>query len=317
MRVAVLLLALCAGAVHAQTTPEALAMLRKIHQATQKLSYTGTFVWQQGGRSEISRITRLADRAGDIEKLEALDGEPREIVRTRDIVRCFLPESRTVKIERRGDRRGFPALLPDHFIELARHYVITKGEKARIAGFDCESVELAPRDELRYGYRFWADAATGMLLRAQTVNDKGETVEQFSFTQLTIGGVTRDKVRPRHSARDWRVEDATAAPANLAASGWTVGADLPGYRKVGEVRRKLRDAPAVGQVVYSDGLAAVSVFIEPLAGRAEPVLTGLSSLGAVNIFTRQVANHLVTVVGEAPAASVQRIGRTVEYRRPQ
>jgi sigma-E factor negative regulatory protein RseB len=317
VRAFALLLACCAGLAQAQTTPEALALLRKVHQATHKLSYTGTFVWQQGGRSETWRIARLADPAGDIEKLEVLDGVPREIVRTRDTVRCYLPDSRTVKVERRGDRRAFPALLPDHFTELARHYVIAKGENARVAGYDCESVVLSPRDDLRYGYRLWADSATGMLLRAHTINEKGETVEQFWFTQLAIGAVPRDKVKPSHAARGWRVEDAAATPAKLADAGWTVNADLPGFRKVGEVRRKLRDAPAVGQVVYSDGLAAVSVFIEPLAGRTEPARTGLSSLGAINIFTREVANHLVTVVGEAPATSVQRIGNTVEFRRPQ
>ena len=69
--------------------------------------------------------------------------------------------------------------------------------------------------------------------------------------------------------------------------------------------------------MYSDGLAAVSVFIEPLEGRRDPVRTGLANAGAINIYTREVANHMVTVVGEAPAVSVQRIADAVEYRRPQ
>jgi negative regulator of sigma E activity len=43
---------------------------------------------------------------------------------------------------------------------------------------------------------------------------------------------------------------------------------------------------------------------------------GLASLGAIHIYTREVANHRVTVVGEAPAASVQRIANAVEYRQP-
>ena len=317
MRAWALLLALGAGLAQAQTTADALALLRKIHLATQTLSYTGTFVYQQGDRSETSRITRIADAAGGIEKLEILDGVPREIVRTRDTVRCYLPESQTVKVEPSSDQRTFPALLPDRIIDLARHYVITRGESARIAGFDCDSVTLTSRDELRYGYKLWADASTGMLLRARTLNEKGETVEQFTFTQLSIGNVARGKVRPSHAARSWRVEDAAAAPANLAEAGWIVNADLPGFRKIGEVRRRLRESRAVGQVVYSDGLAAVSVFIEPLAGRSEPGRTGPSSLGAINIYTREVANHLVTVVGEAPAASVRRIADRVEFKRPQ
>jgi sigma-E factor negative regulatory protein RseB len=89
---------------------------------------------------------------------------------------------------------------------------------------------------------------------------------------------------------------------------------LPGFRKIVEVRRMMRDAQPVAQIVYSDGIAAVSIFIEPISGREERPRTGLAGMGAVNVYTREVAEHLVTVVGEAPAASVQRIADTVEYR---
>src|SRR6185295_19577771 len=97
---------------------------------------------------------------------------------------------------------------------------------------DCEAVVLAPKDDLRYGYQLWSDVNTGMLLKARIFNQKGETVEQFSFTQLEIGNVPRDRVRTRHAAQKWRIEDAAVAPANLGRSGWTVGAELPGFRKI-------------------------------------------------------------------------------------
>jgi sigma-E factor negative regulatory protein RseB len=109
------------------------------------------------------------------------------------------------------------------------------------------------------------------------------------------------------------VEQAGVAPADLAQAGWSVSAQLPGFRKIVEIRRMLRDTQPVAQMVYSDGLAAVSVFIEPMGSVANARI-GIASMGAVNVYTREVANHLVTVVGEAPAASVQRIGNTVEYR---
>jgi sigma-E factor negative regulatory protein RseB len=96
-----------------------------------------------------------------------------------------------------------------------------------------------------------------------------------------------------------------------------MGADLPGFRKIIEVTRSLGAARPASQMVYSDGLAAVSVFIEPLAGRSEAVQTGPSSLGSFQIYTREVANHVVTVVGEAPPASVQRIAAGVEFRKPR
>jgi len=306
-----LTLALISGAVQAQA-PETLAWLRKMQDAAQKLSYTGTFVYQNAGRSETSRITRFVEASGnDIEKLEVMDGVPREIVRTKDTVRCYLPGARLVKVDRRTER-GFPALLPERISAVAKNYDITLGETRRIAGYDCQAVVLTPKDNLRYGYRLYADNASGMLLRAVTFDASGEQIEQFMFTQLVIGGVTRDMVKPRHASRNWRVEDAEAAPAR--ANGWGLSSELPGFHKVVELKRRLSDSRPAAQMVYSDGLAAVSVFIEAVEGRPEPVRPGLASMGAIHMYTREVANHVVTVVGEAPAASVQRIANAVEYR---
>ena len=310
-RTLAVVVAMSAGLVQAQS-PDALALLKRIHEATQKLSYTGTFVYQNGGRSETSRITHYVDASGDIEKLEVMDGAPREIVRTKDTVRCYLPDSKVVKVDRRSVERDFPALLPAQVTALARHYDIQLGDTRRIAGYDGRAVVLTPRDNLRYGYRLYADAASGMLLKAVTFDPEGQDIEQFMFTELKLGHVSRDMVRPRRTGGSWKIEDAAAAPASLA--GWSLSAELPGFRKVIELRRKLESKP-VGQVVYSDGLAAVSVFIEPLEGRS--ARTGLASMGAINIYTREVANHMVTVVGEAPAVSVQRIADAVEYRPQQ
>ena len=305
-----LTLALISGAVQAQA-PETLAWLRKMQDAAQKLSYSGTFVYQNAGRSETSRITRFVEASGDIEKLEVMDGVPREIVRTKDTVRCYLPGARLVKVDRRTER-GFPALLPERISAVAKNYDISLGETRRIAGYDCQAVVLTPKDNLRYGYRLYADNASGMLLRAVTFDASGEQIEQFMFTQLAIGGVTRDMVKPRHASRNWRVEDAEAAPAR--ANGWGLSSELPGFHKVVELKRRLGESRSAGQVVYSDGLAAVSDFIESLERRSDPVRPGLASMGAIHMYTREVANHVVTVVGEAPAASVQRIANAVEYR---
>ena len=308
-------LLLCwAGAGLAQSTPEAQAWLEKIHRATMQLSYRGTFVYQHAGHTETSRITRFTDRHGDIEKLEVLDGVPREILRTRDAVKCYLPESHTLRIDRRGARRAFPRLLPADLGELAASYELSLGSVGRIAGFDCQEVLLKPRDDMRYGYQLCADTKTGMLLKARIVDAKGDTVEQFSFTQLSIGGVTRDQVRARHTTAKWHVEDADAEPADFEAHGWTFGGGVPGFRKVAEVQRRIRSSRSVGQVVYSDGLAAVSLFIEPMHERKEAFHPGLSSMGAVHMYSRRVGDYVVTAVGETPAASVQKMADSVEYR---
>ena len=314
----IVLAAAWAGVAQAQptSTEEAVQWLGKIYQATRNLSYTGTFVYQQGDHSETSRLVRRVGTHGSVEKLEALDGAPREILRTDDEVKCYLPDRQTVKIDRRSDRRRFPALIPAQIGALEEHYTITKGEINRIAGYECQSILLTPKDDLRYGYKLWADLATGMLLKAVTLDERGKTLEQFTFTQLSIGPVSPSQVRPPQTPASWHVEDADVAPVDISAKGWSVSADLPGFKKVIEVKRMLHASRQVDQVVYSDGLAAVSVFIE-LPRDGKPQRMGLSSVGAINIYTREVANHVVTVVGEAPALSIRRIADTVQFHSPR
>jgi sigma-E factor negative regulatory protein RseB len=144
-------------------------------------------------------------------------------------------------------------------------------------------------------------------------------VEQFSFTELQIGGrIDREKVKSRFAGkgRDWRVEQSAIVEANLASLGWVLTSLPPGYRKVTELRRSVGASPDVGQIVVSDGLAAVSVFVEPLGARTNQPQEGLARHGALNVYVRKLENHLVTVVGEVPEESVRLIAHNVEYRRP-
>lgn len=315
--------ALCAallawsGVAHAQFPPDALDWLRRIYQATESLSYSGTFVYQQGDSSETLRITRFADSRGGVEKLEALDGSPREVVRELDTVKCYLPDTQTVKVDRRVDQRGFPALLPQQIERLADNYGAALAGTGRVAGLEAREIVLAPRDGFRYRYRLWAHVATGMLLKAAVLDDKGVTVEQFTFTQFKPGRVTREKLKPSYAASKWRVQDDASAPANLAEDGWTLSAEIMGYRKVAEVKRRLGESRRVGQVVYSDGLAAISVFIEQRRDEPDQMQAGLAGKGAVNLYSREIAGHVVTAVGEAPAVSVQGIADVVEFHPPR
>jgi sigma-E factor negative regulatory protein RseB len=317
-RAVALSLVWAAGSALAQTSPEeGRAWLERIYQATQALSYTGTFVYQHDRRSETSRVTRMASAQGSIERLEVLDGEPREIVRSKDGVRCYLPQTRTLKVDRHGVSKRFPAMLPEQLNELLKHYTVRVGAPDRVAGRGCRSISLQPKDHYRYGYELCADLATGMLLRSVTLNEAQVPVEQFTFTQLEVGEVLPEAVEPRHATRAWRIEEASVRPADLGAEGWRVDSDLPGFRKIVEVVRVLREREPVGQLVYSDGLAAVSVFIEPARGREDSMRRGATAIGGINIFVRDVEDHIVTVVGEAPAASVRRIADRVRYERPK
>ena len=301
----------------AQTENPAVQWLQKIYAATQKLSYTGTFVYQQGATMEMSRISRYVDASGAHEKLEALEGGVREVIRSAGQVTYFLPGSMTVKIERQIVSFAFPALLPAQFRELSESYAVSIRETERVAGFECQVIMLEPRDQLRYGHKLWADLNSGMLLKSRAFNEKHEPIETFAFTQLQIGNIDRDKVKASFAAhpKDWRVENSDLKVASLENSGWTVRTPPPGFRKIGEMRRNVGSIQDVGQIVLSDGLAAVSIFIQPVSGR-QSAAAGVVRQGPINVFTRKIGDYLITVVGETPPESVKLIANAVEYRKP-
>jgi sigma-E factor negative regulatory protein RseB len=70
---------------------------------------------------------------------------------------------------------------------------------------------------------------------------------------------------------------------------------------------------SISQIVLSDGLAAVSIFIEPMPH--VQAAQSLSHQGAVNIYKRPYGNHVVTVLGEAPAGTIMQIANSLEFRK--
>ena len=314
---AVLLLALSAQTAWAEG--DALSWLERIHAATQTLSYSGTFIYRSGDQSETSRIFHSVGRRGTLERLETLDGQAREIVRSGDEVRCYLPDLMTIRVDKQTAHGVFPASLPENLQDIGENYEVSAGAVERIAGYDAQAIVLQPKDKLRYGHKLWADVKTGMLLKSQIFNDKNEPIEQFAFTQISIGGkIDHEELKSRFRAksRAWHIENSSAVAASLAASGWTIKPELPGFKKVAEMKRTLGGSNEVGHVVYSDGVAALSVFIEPMTNKTSLPPPGLSHQGAINIYSQKIASHLVTVLGETPAESVKKLAEAVEYRKP-
>lgn len=296
---------------------EALAMLEKMAEASSKVNYSGTFMFQHGGQSETSRIAHFVNPAGGVlERLETLDGPAREVIRTNDQVTCYLPNSKVVLVDPRGSRQ-FPVRV-EQIQEIVQHYRVVKGDMDRVAGHECQWVALLPKDALRYSRRFCAEVNTGLPLRARTSNEKKETLESFAFSTLNLGGsFRRELVQSKYATvstkQNWRV-DRTALTANDSGdSGWVVHNQPAGFRKLMELRRSMAGKKGtVSHLVFSDGLAAVSIFIEPNVTQQKKQM--LRHQGAVHIFSRVVPGYTVTVLGETPAETVMQFARSLEPR---
>lgn len=317
----VALFAFCVFEVEARPLEESDAsasrMLERIATAARKLNYSGTFIYQHGQRVETSRIVHFVDSDGEHEKLETLDGPRREIIRNNDEVQCYYPDAKVVRSQKRVQDRSFPALLPEQLSSITQFYSVRIDKSERIAGFDSQALVLEPRDGMRYGHKLWAERNTGLLLKARTFNEARQVVEQFTFAQVTIGtGVTREMVTPSYNANfpEWRIDEFAQAMLDSVDTGWTVTQIPPGFQKIMEMRHTKQGGSAViTHMVYSDGMAAVSIFVESVSGRGG-LQEGLSRQGATNVYRRTVGDKLVTVLGEAPAATVMQIANSVSFQ---
>lgn len=300
------------------SSPEALEWLQKIAAAPRHYNYVGTFIYSSGGDIETSRIIHLVNEGGEHEKSEVLDGAPREIIRNNDEMKCYLPDSKTVVTEKRWLRKVFPSLLPQPLTNLDENYVVKKGGQERISDYLCQVITLEPRDDKRYGQKLWVDANTGLLLKA-AVMDKDQVVEQFVFTELKIGGdIDKELLKSKYLAQAdrWRTTNLVSSSTGSGKLGWEIKDPPRGFRKIVEMKRNLSDkSRPVSHIALSDGLAAVSVFIEPMSKKISRPGEGLyHSRGAINIYTRTVADNMVTTVGEVPPATVMQIGNSVTSR---
>ena len=309
-----LLLLVLSPAVQAE---DAAQWLGRAAQAARQLSYVGTIFYQSGPKEEISRLAHLFDNGVELEKLVNLNGPPREIVRTQSEVRYYYPDAKLVKIEPRTFKNAFPGLSPEQQRSLTQYYDFRVVSGERISGRAAEVVSFEPRDGLRYAHRFWSDTATGLLLKARVINERGDIVEQFYFTDLTINAtIDREQVEPSwpKTPPDWIVREGSGGDVQQKDTGWTVGKLPPGFAKVMEGMRKWRGrAEPVAHLVYSDGLVAISVFVEPMP--ANPTAVGPSQQGGLNGYSVKIDDHLVTALGEAPVATVRQIANSVQPRR--
>ena len=297
---------------------DALGWLKKVAAAASQLNYSGTFIYQYGDHIETSRITHIKDESGEHEKLEALDGSPREVVRNNDEVLCFKPDNNaSVTVEKRKIEKSFPALLPKQLGGITENYRVRFAEPDRTAGYACQVIILEPKDQYRYRHKLWADQATGLLLKASMLNEKDEVIGQFAFTQVAIGGqIDREALKPKIAGKRVVVSSEPAIATELQQNGltWVVKSLPPGFSMVTVMRRMMpgKDVP-VKHLVFSDGLATVSVFIESVTGGMKP-MQGVTRQGMVNVYRRTLEGHQITVLGEVPAITVSQIGNSVTHK---
>lgn len=327
-------------------------LLLRMQQAAQQLNYSGTFVYQQANQIRTSRIAHGFDGHTELEKLELLDGKQKEYIRRNDVVTCYLPDTKTIQVEKNVIQEAFPAIINGAPASLLNGYHIKKGETSRVAGADCQTLSFEPKDTYRFGYRLCVDLNSGLLLRAQTVNLKREVIEQIAFTQLSFNDFDKAVFQSSFSnTSKWPVENMTVQ--TKVNSGWVVQFLPAGFKKMREIKRiipiservqendlpnasntsnaansssnvvdekKSANAHQIQQQIRQQQVIQM-IFSDGLSTFSvfiEPAnasrVEGSLQQGAVTIMGKRQGDYWLTVVGEVPFSAITEVINSIEYK---
>jgi sigma-E factor negative regulatory protein RseB len=287
--------------------------LERMTTAMSQRSYQGTFVYVRDGVVETMRITHVTDETGVRERMYSVSGPHREVIRDQKGVRCILEDSASVVEDQVVASSYFPELPLSIIDGDSSGYRLDTGGEARIAGHTAIRVSISPEDRFRYGYDFWLEEQTGLLLKWVLFDARHKPLAKLMFTDFAIGSaINLSELESDSRAEDF-VEMKTFSPQETVVTQssprWQPTKLPPGFN-LASYSHKTGAEGVYEHMVYSDGLAAVSVYVEQ-NGKNAAVKPGISQLGTNNAITRTQGDLQITVIGEVPAITVKSIANEI------
>ena len=294
--------------------------LSRMHEASRQRAYTGTLVVSAGSSMSASKVWHVCDGSQQMERIDTLTGPPRTTIRRNNEVITFEPETKTAFVEKRDSLGVFPELLRTPSNLIPQFYSARETGVQRVAGHLADMVEILPKDELRFGYRIWSERQTGLVVKLQTLGQQGNVLEQMSFSELQLDAqVSMDKLQKlMKDTRGYEVHKPLLKKTTAEAEGWRLKEAVPGFTAMSCHTRDAGAAQSPGaapmQWVFSDGLASVSLFVEPFDAQRHGQEKA-AAVGATHSVSKRVGDHWVTVLGEVPPPTLRRFALALERTR--
>lgn len=295
--------------------------LVRMHEASRRRAYVGTFVVSAGDTLSSARIWHVCDGEQQVERVVSLTGAPRSTFRHNDQVLTFLPESRVVVAEKRESLASFPNLLQSNDASIAQFYFVKASGTGRVAGFDADVLQLQPKDNLRFGYRVWTEKKSGLVVKLQTLDGDGQVLEQAAFSELQLDVPINmaNLIKMMTKTEGYQVERPEIVKTIAAGEGWVLKNAVPGFKTMSCYKRTVgataeaRHENAL-QWIFSDGLASVSLFVEAFDPRRHGH-PGTSVIGATHTLTRRMGDWWLTAVGEVPPQTLLAFAQSLERNK--
>ncbi len=304
------------SALNAEIFPKPQEWLEKMVSSQRNLSYKGDFVYQQGGRLETLNVLHHVKDKKEKERILFLDGRPREMIRSGNQL-TFANYNQGVTRFEHGSLMPMIGKFAGEISE--KNYKLNITGIDRVAGREAILMMIIPKDRFRYGYQLWLDRATGLLLKSLMIDDNGKVMEQLQFTRLEVGEEVFNKkelavLEKRELPADRVITMNSPSGQKDVLLKWEAGW-IPGGFKL--ENRSKRPSPVseheVDALIFSDGMASFSVFVEPDKGRIlSQSSENIGALAAVSkIYRDDDEYYHVTVVGEVPLSTAERVAVSV------
>ena len=297
--------------------PDIKILITEMSKATSELNYDGIFVYRYDKKIDTMRIIHKKNQNGDIyERLISLTGNEREILRENDRVKYFFPESRIAIIEKAKLGQLISSYIPDSLHPISKYYTFNIAGQGRIAGLNTWIVNIKPIDRFRYGYQLWIDKQSKLLLKSKLKNFQGVTLEQLMFVKLkTFQDIDDALLKSPFNKQNFtwinNYTDKTNSydvPKKKWKPSWMPKGFLMSEYTIDSMPTS---AMPVEHLIYTDGLATISIYIEKLA-KQQPINTGTNNFGGVNTYSVSTDGYQITGVGEVPKTTVQLITNSVK-----
>ena len=296
----------------------AMDWVQKMSSAMRNLNYRGNFVYLHDNQLESMRISHYTDANGEKERLISLNGEAREVIRDNQNLTCIWPSSRKVIVDVSRKNSFSPIFIPEDIARLEKFYLMKLDGKDRVANMEALIVHIEPRDEFRYGLKFWINEDNGLMMKSSLLDENERVIEEVMFTSLQLfegdNKLVIDTMPPIDDNFTLvRYHSGDGSRTFAADNAWQLATVPGGFWRESVLRRKISGSDQfIQQMVYTDGLASFSIFIEKKSTLTQ---SGVSSMGAVNAFIRILNDHSVTAIGEVPAITVKQAAESVTYQR--
>jgi sigma-E factor negative regulatory protein RseB len=286
--------------------------LLNMSNAMKSLNYKGTVVFLKNGKLEAMKYFHAVNNEIEQERLQSLNSPLREIIRNADLVSCHFVTAQQMIVDYRPFEKSFLLDMPKNMDSAAEDYSFELVGQENIALLPAYVITLKPKDNFRYQRKIWIEKTHFLPLKVVIYDFLGEALEQLVFTELEVKDsipVSSDKLlssAPAALQGNSSSLSVTARAKDSQENPPFEVAEMPhGFQQIFYNRSRVHNSDQlVDHMVLSDGFSSVSIYME---NKNTTMQSGLQSAGAVNSFSRSIGDYELTVMGEVPAPTVQKI----------